>query len=215
MTPQAPPYRPQNVRFFDQLSLAAVRSAVSDSRHFLRLTLGKWQAAFIEDDALLIASELVTNAITATGILTGSPTWGELEKLNLVHVRLVGLEDSVVIEVWDVSEQVPMLRKADDDAEGGRGLLLVRHLAKRWGFHATGAGKVVWAELAVLPPQPTPLPQREKSARTTVTAEVSGRAAATGAEVLLFPDLANPVAGRLHQRLGYRPVADFATWTFA
>ncbi|MFB7779425.1 GNAT family N-acetyltransferase [Streptomyces bauhiniae] len=44
---------------------------------------------------------------------------------------------------------------------------------------------------------------------------MSGRAAATGAEVLLFTDLANPVAGRLYQRLGYRPVADFATWTFA
>ncbi|MFD4788808.1 ATP-binding protein [Streptomyces sp. NPDC058459] len=191
MTPQAPPYRPQNVRFFDQLSLAAVRSAVSNSRHFLRLTLSKWQAAFVEDDALLIASELVTNAITATGILAEGPTWGELEKLDLVHVRLVGLEDSIVIEVWDVSEQVPVVQEADAGAEGGRGLLLVRQLAERWGFYATADGKVVWAELAVRPPQPTPPPRRETPARTTATAGVSG------------------------QRLGFRPVTDFATWTFA
>ncbi|MBD2828154.1 ATP-binding protein [Streptomyces globisporus] len=172
MTSQQPPYRPQNVRFFDQLSLAAVQSAVSVSRHFLRLTLSKWQAAFIEDDALLIASELVTNAITATGILTENPTWGELEKLNLVQVRLVGLQDSVVIEVWDVSDEAPSLRHVEDDAEGGRGLLLVQQLAKRWGSYRTAGGKVVWAELAVRPPKPTPLPQREKSARPTIKTSV-------------------------------------------
>lgn len=172
MTSQQPPYSPQNVRFFDQLSLAAVKSAVSMSRHFLQLTLSKWQAAFIEDDALLIASELVTNAIKATGILTEKPTWGELEKLNLVHVRLVGLADSIIIEVWDVSEDAPVLKEAGDDAEGGRGLLLVQQLAKCWGSYRTAGGKVVWAELAVRPPQPTPLPQREKSVRSTIRPSV-------------------------------------------
>lgn len=40
------------------------------------------------------------------------------------------------------------------------------------------------------------------------------RATLLHAEVLLLTDLADPVAGRLYQRLGYRPVADFATWTF-
>ncbi|WP_206320750.1 ATP-binding protein [Streptomyces zingiberis] len=158
------------MRFFDQLSLAAVRSAVSTSRHFLRLTLFKWQAAFVEDDALLITSELVTNAVTATGVLTDHPTWGELEKLNLVQVRLVGLRDSIVIEVWDASPEAPTPMQADDDAEDGRGLLLVQQLAERWGSYRPRAvsGKVVWAELAVRPPRPTPLPRREKSARSTI-----------------------------------------------
>ncbi|MGV9318007.1 GNAT family N-acetyltransferase [Streptomyces sp. NPDC003660] len=60
----------------------------------------------------------------------------------------------------------------------------------------------------------TPAALRGHGYAGAVTAEVSGRAAATGAEVLLFTDLANPVSNRLYQRLGYRPVADFVTWTF-
>ncbi|MFJ8732356.1 GNAT family N-acetyltransferase [Streptomyces bauhiniae] len=61
----------------------------------------------------------------------------------------------------------------------------------------------------------TPADLRGHGYAGAVTAEVSGRAAASGAEVLLFTDLANPVSNRLYQRLGYRAVADFATWTFA
>ncbi|MFI5616877.1 ATP-binding protein [Streptomyces sp. NPDC051567] len=155
MTSQESPYRPQSVHFFDQLSLAAVRSAVSASRHFLRLTLSKWPEVSIEDDALLIASELVTNAVTATGMLAGKRTWGDLEELNLVQVRLVGLQDSVIIEVWDMSDELPSLKQADDDAENGRGLLLVQQLAKRWGSYRTTGGKVVWAELMARPLKPT------------------------------------------------------------
>jgi len=55
------------VRFVDQISLVAAQSAVAASRHFLRFALSKWQATLIEDDVLLIASELVTNAINVMG----------------------------------------------------------------------------------------------------------------------------------------------------
>jgi GNAT superfamily N-acetyltransferase len=48
-----------------------------------------------------------------------------------------------------------------------------------------------------------------------VTAEVSRVAAAAGShEVLLFTDLANPTSNSLYQRIGYRPVSDFATYDF-
>lgn len=161
MTPQAPPYQPQHVRFVDQLSVTAVQSAASASRHFLRLALSKWQAALIEDDVLLVASELVTNAISATGVLTEKPTWDELERLGLVHVRLVGLRDSVVVEVWDVSDEPPRLQRVGDDAEGGRGLFLVQQLATRWGSYRTTGGKAVWAQLAAR----APLPQRSRGER--------------------------------------------------
>jgi predicted GNAT family acetyltransferase len=33
-------------------------------------------------------------------------------------------------------------------------------------------------------------------------------------EVLLFTDLANPTSNGLYQRIGYRPVSDFATYDF-
>ncbi|MET7871820.1 ATP-binding protein [Streptomyces cyaneofuscatus] len=154
MTCQAPPYQPQQVRFVDQLSLVAAQSAVRTSRHFLRFALAKWQAALIEDDVLLVASELVTNAVTVTGVLPEPPAWGELERLGLVHVRLVGLPDSVVVEVWDESDEPPRLQRVGDDAEGGRGLLLVQELAERWGSYRTTGGKAVWAQVAVRPPLP-------------------------------------------------------------
>lgn len=159
MTAQEVPYQTRHVRFVDQLSLVAAQSAAFTTRHFLRLALSKWQAALIEDDVLLVASELVTNAITVTGVLPKPPAWDELERLGLVHVRLVGLPDSVVVEVWDVSDEPPRLQRGGDDAEGGRGLLLVQELATRWGSYRTTGGKAVWAQLAVRPP----LPQRPQS----------------------------------------------------
>lgn len=162
MTCQAPPYQPQQVRFVDQLSLVAAQSAASASRHFLRLALSKWQAALIEDDVLLIASELVTNAIAVTGVVAEKPAWDELERLGLVHVRLVGLRNSVVVEVWDVSDEPPRLQRVGYDVEGGRGLVLVQELAERWGSYRTTGGKAVWAQVAVRPPLPRRSPRGER-----------------------------------------------------
>ncbi|MEW2070499.1 ATP-binding protein [Streptomyces sp. NPDC007346] len=164
MTGQEAPYETRQVRFVDQLSLVATESAVSASRRFLRVALSQWQAALIEDDVLLIASELVTNAVAVTGVVAENPTWDELRRLGLVHVRLVGLRDSVVVEVWDVSDEPPRLQHVGRDSEDGRGLLLVQELAARWGSYRTTGGKAVWAQLAVRPPLP-PLPQRPRNER--------------------------------------------------
>lgn len=65
----------------------------------------------------------------------------------------------VVICVWDASPQPPVRVDATEDAEHGRGLLLVEAVSKRWGWFpaqpgsAQGGsaqgdsrhGKVVWA----------------------------------------------------------------------
>lgn len=147
---QNPPfYFTEPVRFVDQLTLAAVGSAVSCARAFLKLTLAKWLAAALEDDALVILSELATNAVNATGTLADRPTWAELDGLDLIHVRLLGLKDSIVIEVADASPEVPAVRAFDLDAEGGRGLHLVQGLSRRWDFYRTTGGKVTWAEVPV------------------------------------------------------------------
>ncbi|GGX36570.1 hypothetical protein GCM10010341_67710 [Streptomyces noursei] len=42
-----------------------------------------------------------------------------------------------------------------------------------------------------------------------------GQLAAGAAEVLLFADLANPTSNGLYQRIGYRPVTDFAVYDFS
>ncbi|MFI8168014.1 GNAT family N-acetyltransferase [Streptomyces sp. NPDC085931] len=61
----------------------------------------------------------------------------------------------------------------------------------------------------------TPARYRGRGYAGAVTAEVSRAALAAGArEVLLFTDLANPTSNGLYQRIGYRPVADFAVRDF-
>lgn len=61
----------------------------------------------------------------------------------------------------------------------------------------------------------TPAGLRGHGYAGAATTEVSRAALASGAaEVLLFTDLANPTSNGLYQRLGYRPVADFAVYEF-
>ncbi|MFD3457606.1 GNAT family N-acetyltransferase [Streptomyces sp. NPDC058691] len=62
----------------------------------------------------------------------------------------------------------------------------------------------------------TPAELRGRGYASAVTTEVSRAALAGGAaEVVLFTDLANPTSNAVYQRIGYRPVADFASFDFA
>lgn len=152
------------------LNLAARPTAVSCSRMFVRHTLGRWNVPHLIDAAELVVSELATNAVKATGVMTPEPSWAELESLNLLTVRIFSREDSICIQVWDVGVE-PLDQPAaglDDDAEGGRGLFIVESMARRVGhFYPKAGGKVVWAELALDVKVP-PLPRREAK-KPTVT----------------------------------------------
>ncbi|TDU06617.1 anti-sigma regulatory factor (Ser/Thr protein kinase) [Streptomyces sp. 846.5] len=150
------------------LNLAALPTAVSCSRMFVRHTLLRWNLPDQIDAAELIASELVTNAVKATGVVTPDPTWGDLEKVALLTVRVAAHGDGVSIQVWDVSLEPPVQPAvgASDDADGGRGLFIVRSVARQVGhFYPKGGGKVVWAELALEAPVP-PLPRRQAKTPT-------------------------------------------------
>jgi serine phosphatase RsbU (regulator of sigma subunit) len=95
----------------------------------------------LADDASLVASELVTNAILHGGGCTG------------VDVRPAA--GGLRVEIRDASRLPPLLGRASEEALTGRGLRLVASVAARWGADAEGDGKVVWAELtghAVTPP---------------------------------------------------------------
>ncbi|CAK7284832.1 GNAT family N-acetyltransferase [Streptomyces misionensis] len=61
----------------------------------------------------------------------------------------------------------------------------------------------------------TPAHLRGRGYAGAATVEVTRAALAAGAaEVLLFADLANPTSNGLYQRIGYRPVTDFAVYDF-
>jgi len=61
------------------------------------------------------------------------------------------LEDGLFCEVRDHSAALPRLRETGNEDESGLGLLVVSHVASRWGTRRTSEGKVVWCELPVRP----------------------------------------------------------------
>lgn len=110
---------------------------VPHARHFVASLLADRGPV---DDAVLVVSELATNALRHT--LSGSDGGR--------FFVIVGLGDDVVrIEVVDQGgELVPHLCHAADREEGGRGLRLIAAFAKNWGYTVWRDGRSVWAELA-------------------------------------------------------------------
>ena len=55
--------------------------------------------------------------------------------------------DRIRVEVHDADPTLPARREPDAERPGGRGLLLLEHLATSWGVEAADDGKVVWFEV--------------------------------------------------------------------
>lgn len=122
---------------------ADVRS-IRIARDFVTQTLDAYAiGTAVVDDAVLIVSELLTNAV-----LHGSDS-AECD----VTVKLIGIAMRLRIEVYDASPLAPAQRLEDNGIENGRGLVIVDRLADRWGWEPTAVGKFVWCELAARPEQ--------------------------------------------------------------
>ncbi|MET7429080.1 ATP-binding protein [Streptomyces flaveolus] len=110
---------------------------VPHARHFVASLLSDRGPV---EDAVLVVSELATNALrhTRSGSAGGS------------FFVVVGLSDDLVrIEVVDQGgELVPHLCHATSREEGGRGLRLIAAFCKNWGYTVRPDGRSVWAELA-------------------------------------------------------------------
>ncbi len=135
----------------NSIRLVAVATAVGCARQFTADMLRLWGVpSSLADDACLITSELVTNAVCATGTLDPEPDLVTLAALPLVGLKLTLAQGRLLIEVVDASETPPQVQQQYEAAESGRGLFLVTMLAERWSyFPVETGGKVVWAELAV------------------------------------------------------------------
>ncbi|HEY3481004.1 MAG TPA: ATP-binding protein, partial [Streptomyces sp.] len=149
-------------------SLPGNQLAAGAARRFVRSALADWTsqglpepAGFADrvvDDGLLLASELVTNAVVHAGT-----TVDVLCRLDLAR-QPAGL-------VIEVSDQHPsrVLRGDDrqscDSREGGRGLQLVAALSDSWGITYRRDRKTVWCRLDLTGPddgeRPAPLSAAE------------------------------------------------------
>lgn len=124
------------------LPLGAMPSAVPCARLHVRSVCVEWGLADLADTAELLTSEIVTNAVRASERLK---TRADLAIVPVVNLWLVSDGISVVIHVWDASDELPVLKDLTADDEGGRGLMLVQALGKEWGtYRKAEGGKVVW-----------------------------------------------------------------------
>ncbi|WP_329047927.1 ATP-binding protein [Amycolatopsis sp. NBC_01488] len=101
-------------------------------RRFARLTLTAWACDTLVDDALLIVTELATNALQHGA---GRPV-----------LRLSVGAGHIRVEVFD-DDPAPPVRRSPG-ADGGWGLALVERLSLAWGTARHGLGKVVWCALS-------------------------------------------------------------------
>jgi two-component sensor histidine kinase len=117
-------------------SLACEPSAVAEARRWCRLQIQDAMPAALVYDALLVVSELVTNAIRAScGRLTLTLT-----------IDASGLS----IIVSDDAAGRPEITRATENDETGRGLSIVASLSLASGVRPSQDGKEVWAHLPVL-----------------------------------------------------------------
>ncbi|WP_129306219.1 SpoIIE family protein phosphatase [Streptomyces sp. L2] len=120
-------------------SFEPVGRSVATARSFVRDTLQGWGFADIVDDAVVLTSELVTNAVVHAG--------------THAEVLCLRTEDGVRVEVSDryPEREVPLqsahAAMGSPDREGGRGLQLCAALAGRWGVDYTPTHKNVWFQL--------------------------------------------------------------------
>lgn len=114
-------------------TLPPVADACRQARELVADACERWQLARLGPSACVLVSELVANVVR--------------------HARTpmqltVGLRGGrLSVAVRDGSCAPPVPGRPDPANPGGRGLLLVRELAERWGTRPVADGKVVWATM--------------------------------------------------------------------
>lgn len=119
----------------NELGLMPTVTAPSAARRWVRQHLDASGLQFLHDDATLLISELVTNAV------------GHGDGMVTLATYTDG--SSITFAVGDASGAAPQVLEPHPDNVGGRGLHLVNELAGAWGckVRADGAGKTVWFRL--------------------------------------------------------------------
>jgi anti-sigma regulatory factor (Ser/Thr protein kinase) len=143
------------VRLCRVVRLASRLSAVAAARTEVEAAIGAWCVAVDPDVAILLTSELVTNAVTHATARRGRNGGAARRGFAAEAVLLVIAADDagLRVDVHDGSGDLPVLADcpADADAETGRGLLLVTSLSAEWGFYRTPGGKAVYFTLQAQP----------------------------------------------------------------
>ena len=121
-----------------RVRLATGPAAAAEARRRVRDAIRSWQVPVDLDAALLLTSELVTNAVRHEAG----------HGAQAVVLAIACSRGRLRVDVHDTSRSLPAVAEVPADAETGRGLLLVETLSDEWGFYRTPAGKAVYFTLA-------------------------------------------------------------------
>jgi anti-sigma regulatory factor (Ser/Thr protein kinase) len=111
------------------------------ARRFVRDVAADWGAAEdVPEVAELLASELVTNALTHGAAGT-----------TAIRVTVSREEELLVVDVHDTCPVLPRLRPASQLDLSGRGLAIVQTFSHDWGWTLTPYGKSVWFQVIAWP----------------------------------------------------------------
>ncbi|MEU2510289.1 SpoIIE family protein phosphatase [Streptomyces sp. NPDC007863] len=185
-----------------------VGRSVAAARAFVRDTLQGWGHPELVDDAVVLTSELVTNAVVHAG--------------TAADVLCVRSEDSIRVEVADryPEREIPVQSGrtlASPDRENGRGLLLCAALADRWGVDYSPTRKHVWFHLS-LPQRPVGtrsagpvlpdalLPVADSRVRVAVVQIDQGGA------ITSWNEDAEELFGYAPEQVTGKPLGDLAAW---
>ncbi|MEU4253102.1 ATP-binding protein [Amycolatopsis sp. NPDC026612] len=124
------PARRRASRLLDRSPRTSARA-----RGFVRGVCAEWMVPELAEDAELVATELVENALRHTD--------------SAPRLQLELRRGTLAVEVSDESERPAMLRERLNPADAGLGLRMVTKVAKIWGSSRSGSGgKTVWALLS-------------------------------------------------------------------
>ncbi|MEU4235662.1 ATP-binding protein [Nonomuraea sp. NPDC026600] len=147
-------------RVIGSIHLVGIRESVAHARSEVRRWLGDDHPSV--DDAVLAASELVTNALRHSAA----------RPYDFVGLTVTATEGMVYVEVRDPGSafSAPYIRQ-ESEAGDGRGLLIVREISQDWGTreHGRGLGRTVWCAIRAVPCSPDP------SAPEPVSGSAGGR----------------------------------------
>ncbi|MBT2394104.1 SpoIIE family protein phosphatase [Streptomyces maoxianensis] len=190
-------------------SFDPVGRSVATARAFVRDTLQGWGYSDVVDDAVVLTSELVTNAVVHAG--------------TAADVLCLRTDEGVRVEVADryPEREIPIQGTGRSlgslDRENGRGLLLCAALASRWGVEYSPTYKQVWFQLD--------LPQRPVGTRSAgpvlpipllPVADARVRVAVTQIDrtgsISVWNEDAQHLFGYAAEQVIGKPLTDFAAW---